>query len=436
MLNKKAGVLLAVLVIVAAGGATALYALSDRDSNSAYHSEDTTGRLSVYGNANNDDYLDSDDIAVLEAIIANPTEVKDHPLADANQDGNVDQRDIDMVKQMIAGETMEIYVLQQYSGSPETVKIDYPITANVCVAGYEALTIMKAIGAKSAICALSGASGNSFDPILYSDVYDLPKIGGTVWTVNTEQIPEYGVKTIITMDSKSYIPNYEVISAADVNIVRITAANGLTSLSGIVTLGFLTQHQETANELIAFYEGIMKTIGEKVNGIGESDRATSLFVTMSNYVEGPLSDYYGSSELAGSNNLADWTDKERQQFKIGEEWLWDEKYQAQFIVHSRALGLGGTVNVQEQWDKYSVYFHDMDAYKNGGYFMLNSALPVVMRIAFMAEQFYPDLFEDGWAEELLQHYFYTFMDNLRDSGYNVSQGNWVVTAANLKQAGS
>ncbi|MDD3233371.1 MAG: hypothetical protein PHT00_04300, partial [Candidatus Methanomethylophilus sp.] len=191
-----------------------------------------------------------------------------------------------------------------------------------------------------------------------------------------------------------------------------------------------------ANELIAFYEGIMKTIGEKVNGIGESDRATSLFVTMSNYVEGPLSDYYGSSELAGSNNLADWTDKERQQFKIGEEWLWDEKYQAQFIVHSRALGLGGTVNVQEQWDKYSVYFHDMDAYKNGGYFMLNSALPVVMRIAFMAEQFYPDLFEDGWAEELLQHYFYTFMDNLRDSGYNVSQGNWVVTAANLKQAGS
>jgi len=92
--NKLYAIIVVAVLIVAGVGAFFLMGSSD----SEYRSTNTDGRLTVLGNANEDDYLDNEDIDTLEKMIGNG---KYTTMADANNDGEVDQKDTDMVKKII-----------------------------------------------------------------------------------------------------------------------------------------------------------------------------------------------------------------------------------------------------------------------------------------------------------------------------------------------
>ena len=63
MANTKVIAIVAVVIIVAAGAGAAVFMLNN-SSDSKYVSTDSTGRLQIMGNANNDDYLDSKDLSL------------------------------------------------------------------------------------------------------------------------------------------------------------------------------------------------------------------------------------------------------------------------------------------------------------------------------------------------------------------------------------
>lgn len=239
----------------------------------------------------------------------------------------------------------------------------------------------------------------------------------------------------IEAQGMNVIPNYQTFEQANIDVIRIEAANGLTSLNGIVTLGFLFDCVEKANEEMEFFDGILKDIAKKLATNPEDKKVSGLFVTMTNYCEGvsTRSEYTGTMEIAGATAVADdnvWEGKARKQFFIGDEWLLKEQFQADFIVHSRGLGLG-EVDKQAQWDTYSVYFKEMNAYKNGNYFLLNSTLSPVLRIAFMATQFYPDVFGEDYAVNLVQEYYDKFITNVKDFDAK-TDATWVITADMVK----
>ena len=430
-MQTKHMALIAIVVVICVAG-VAYFALSGDDGGDEYVSDNTEGRLTVFGNANNDDYINEKDVQAIRDMIAGKIDKTNY--ADANRDGKVDEDDVKFVQDIIKKKADHVYVEQYYNKQVEVKECPYPLT-KVCVVGYETMTVMKSIGAVDKIVCISGAKNESFDPIFYSDIYDLPRIGPDVWNVSIEQLPNYDIDAILAMDGKSYIPNWEQIEKSGKQVIRIQAANGLSSLNGIVTLGFLCDCVDRANKEMEFFDGILDHIEETVGGIKDSDRKTALFVTMSNYVEGPVeaSEYSGTLEIAGAKCLADkdtWGEKARKQFFIGDEWLLKEKYQADFIVHSRGLGLG-EVNLQENWDKYSKYFTEMDAYKEGNYFILNSTLTPVLRIAFMATQFYPDLFGEDYAVKQVQKYYDDFITNVED--FDAKTGaTWIVTSDMVK----
>lgn len=401
---------------------------NDDDGDKRYVSDDDSGRLMVFGNANNDDYIDQKDIDTLKKIISG--ELSETKYADANRDGKVDEKDIQFVQDIIDKKVDKVYVAQIYNKQEQIVDCSYPLE-QVCVSGYETLTVIKSIGAASKVVCLSGLRGDNFNKNFYSDVYDLPQVGPDAWKVDIEKISDYKVQAVVAMDSKAYIPNYETLEQAGIDVIRIQAANGITSLNGIVTLGFLFDCVDKANEEMEFFDGILKDVQQKVATVADSDKVTGLFVTMTNYCEGvsSLSEYTGTMEIAGAKAVADnevWEGKARKQFFIGDEWLLKPQFQADFIVHSRGLGLG-EVDKQKQWDTYSIYFKDMDAYKNGHYFMLNSTLSPILRIAFMATMFYPDLFGEDYAVDKVQQYYDRFITNVQDFDAK-TDGTWVITA--------
>ena len=429
-MNTKLIAILAVVVVCVA--AVGVYVVAGNNGDKKYHSDDDTGRLKVYGNANHDDYLDDKDVAFIEKIIAG-TE-KETKYADANRDGKVDSNDVQYVKDIIDKKVNKVWISQTYNKEEQIVETKYPID-KIAVAGFETITVLKSIGAASRIVALAGASGDSFNQSFYSDVYDLPKCGPDIWHIDPELLSPYKVDAIISMDSKSYIDNYETFEKAGIDVVRIEAAHATNSLAGIVTIGFLLDMVDGANNLMEFFDGILKNIDEKAKAIADADRKTGLFLTMKYYVEGPsaASEYTGTMAFAGAKTLADvypdeWGTKARMTFKLGDDWLLKDKYQADFICLSNALGLDKMTQEQlnAKWADCGQYMDKMDCFPEG-YFILNSTLSPVLRIAFMAMVMYPGVFGENYAYDCTQQYYDKFITNVKD--FNAKEdATWIITS--------
>lgn len=68
--KKTTIILVAVVVVIVAIAAAAIALNNGNDGDDNKKTSKATGRLAVYGNANNDDYLDEDDVKTLEDILA------------------------------------------------------------------------------------------------------------------------------------------------------------------------------------------------------------------------------------------------------------------------------------------------------------------------------------------------------------------------------
>ncbi|MDC7951688.1 hypothetical protein PAA26_06560 [Methanomassiliicoccaceae archaeon COG_1] len=82
--------------------------------------------------------------------------------------------------------------------------------------------------------------------------------------------------------------------------------------------------------------------------------------------------------------------------------------------------------------EYSKYYDDIQTFKDGRYVIMNGYMPAVLRMAYMAELMYPDLYGKGWADGLHQEYIDKFVDNLSEIGYKVVSSQFVITNGSLK----
>ncbi|MDR3074988.1 MAG: hypothetical protein LBU30_02975 [Candidatus Methanoplasma sp.] len=429
-MNKKIIAILCVVILAIAGIATVLI-LNKGGDKLAY---DDRGRLMIFGNANNDDRIDGDDVEYLEAIIAGDKEKT--PLADTNCDGVVDAEDVKAVQGMIelnekiaSGKPYtktEVHYLYPYAGDELVGQLIYPLE-HVAVVGTNVALTLKLIKATDKIeCRMGGV----VDPTLFSDIIAKSEISDSVFQADFERTMQFVAKNgpldaLITLDSQSYVPNHQNFEDAGIKVVRVSASDGLESISGALTLGYLLGLAEESQEYVEFCDDVLGHIASKVNGIKDDKRVTSLSITMSNYISGLSSDFYAATEMAGSKNLADW-DATTKRFNIGDEWLLNEKYDADFLIHMRSMGYG-EVDPDEMWETYSIYFKAMGAYTDGGYYLVNGNMPVALRILYMAHIFYPDLLTEEYLTEKHQYCIDNFLENLAEQNYKVADGTFIIS---------
>ena len=124
--------------------------LTDKSGTAVVSSIDT--KLLVFGNANNDVYLNNDDVTFIQNIVDGKTKWNKtaNPLADTNADGSIDSKDVNLLKQFIAGKTAPMFYLNSYL---DTVKIEFPLTGNVCVSQTLDADMLKIIGKYNLITA-------------------------------------------------------------------------------------------------------------------------------------------------------------------------------------------------------------------------------------------------------------------------------------------
>jgi iron complex transport system substrate-binding protein len=86
-------------------------------------------RLWVYGNANEDDYINEDDVEYLEDIIEGDEDIT--VLADSNCDGEIDDDDVEYLKDIINENDMKIYYVDNYD---KVAVVSWPV--NSIATGY------------------------------------------------------------------------------------------------------------------------------------------------------------------------------------------------------------------------------------------------------------------------------------------------------------
>ena len=139
-MNSKNIMLLAILVAAVAITAVALVVANSSESEkqttngsivgnviAEENLPDSSSRLWVYGNANEDDHLDDFDVAYLQEVLngkKTPTR-----LSDANADGEINNKDIDYLKKLISADSsteIDVYYIDNYI---QVQKVSWPVNS-------------------------------------------------------------------------------------------------------------------------------------------------------------------------------------------------------------------------------------------------------------------------------------------------------------------
>ncbi|MGN0098962.1 MAG: hypothetical protein ACI38Y_06525, partial [Candidatus Methanomethylophilaceae archaeon] len=319
---------IAVVAIIAIGGVGAFLLLNGGDDEVA---KDITGRLQVYGNADNDDHIDSDDLKAFDNMRESWDKEK-YPYADANRNGVLDDGDREIIQKLVDGKTCDVYYV---NGKGEVAQITYPVKT-VGIAGTMVHPVINSLGASDMAMAKCGKS-TSLDPVLDAPTYDLPSIGPKAYEIDKELLGNYNIDAVVTLYSTTYDDVEKALVGTPVQCIRINPESSDMSLNTYLLMGFLLQKTDRADAIVSFYDKYNKIIEDKVSAI--EDKKTTL--TMYSYSMCGT-DYYMTKNTvaAGTINLSDFNDSNTKSLKddMG-AWAAVPKYQADYIIQYEGWGV-------------------------------------------------------------------------------------------------
>ncbi len=375
--------------------------------------DDAYGR--IYGNPDGDTQIDSTDLEIIEAIYDGATTLAKYPLADSNMDGTIDVKDYYMVQQFINGEDVEINVIDV---NGDIGKINCPVTGIFITGGTNMRVVIQVLDMEPYLVA--NATNDYISPTLDKTLYDLRE-DGTITKVTTSATSADWSKLIsragnfsLAVLENSGMSGYAsekgraTFSDWGVDVLQFTVDNYEQLKRSVGTLGILVDSSEQATSFIDMLDYTVETIE---TSLGEKfGTATVMDVVMSNSVSGTSGDYYDLTLLAGGNNLADWTESTRKFDPATDTWLYEERYNPDYLFHFKSMTYGADISKTEI-SNYVHYFDKTKAYLNERYYLINGAIPMPVRMAYMAGIMYSDVFEADWYLELFQDYVDKFAEN-------------------------
>ena len=177
--------------------------------------------------------------------------------------------------------------------------------------------------------------------------------------------------------------------------------DGEKSASSALTLGYLCQSFEKANLYYDWCNEINETIDKKVATLSEKDKKKAMVIFGGRAVSGLGYDYTKALEKAGGINVV--TDFEGYKMFSDDNINFVFNYHPEIVFRIGSIGYGKIVNDADAgipvYEKHFNKFKPMETVKNGNMYLIDFSLPQTLRIAYMAEIMYPDLFGEGFGDE-------------------------------------
>ncbi|MCQ2070137.1 MAG: ABC transporter substrate-binding protein [archaeon] len=294
-MDKKMIAATAVVLVVVIAGASAFFMLSGKDAPKDEITIDdlakTGNYLKIFGNANGDYLLDNDDVKIIQDYIDGKTDKKDllavqesdnkknFYLADANCDGVVDKKDIDVLKGIIdrSGEYMNIIDtfghLLKVPLKIDRIACDYFATAEILnMVGVQD----KIVGASKALIVLgdyylSGVKDISkvvnFNSRTGSgtDFEALAKADPQVWVVSEDYGPKYAGNTnavVIGLDTLVF------------DFDNILASSPIMSA---LLAGYIFNQPQKGIDYVDWYLKTWNMLNDKTKDLKAEDRPTVFY---------------------------------------------------------------------------------------------------------------------------------------------------------------
>ncbi len=273
-MNKNVIIAIVVVAVVAVAAAAVVMMNNDGDDDNVSVKK-ATGRLTVYGNANNDDYLNKEDVTTLKSILDDISkggewDYKLYPYADTNVDGKITQADLDYLQNLLdkdnylkTGKKIDMFYMN-YNGT--TSCVSYPIapTDTIGTNWYYGFYDAMACGCYDRITAgTTRAQGYGQD--MFPGCDKLFTIG-TAGNFDVELVMKSGVKVLLGSTSQTVYDDMKKIGV-DVIMLRGSgvSTSGMDVISNIITMGVLMSCEDAAYEYMEFFDKVLKMIADKTD---------------------------------------------------------------------------------------------------------------------------------------------------------------------------
>lgn len=413
-MNSKILTVVVVVILAVAGIAVYFTYGGDKEVEAS-----NTSRLNICGNADMNDYLDSKDIEYTRGIISGERERT--PLSDANNDGVVDEKDIDQINKIINKTANRINYLDinnkyAFVSLPiKSVAVQYwPVMYGLVAVGAEDIvdyvdsSILKAIGAGQYGTKLKNAGIETFGSGFH-DSYDF------------EKMISIGVDTIVCGSADIYFLKIEdrFNENTRLNVIRLPFWEADSVESAYLTLAYLLNDQKYIDKAYAYVDyvdGIKETINAGLNKVSKKADILVTYVGVKDTsldveIECRGSGSYECSVIAGMNNLASYLNSsgilssDSMYFHTDQEYLISKN--PDYIMILSGSGLFKTTADQKvAYDKSTTYLTTTSAYKDGNIILSSSGLtsgmfqsPISLMLACTV---YQDAFKDVDSNAYLQ----------------------------------
>ncbi|MBR2254330.1 MAG: ABC transporter substrate-binding protein, partial [Candidatus Methanomethylophilaceae archaeon] len=362
---------------------------------------------------------------------------------DADADGKITSKDVDIVGNIIAGKPATVKYIDIYG---RTATVSYPVShSRIGVSYWQQAELATLLGCWSDVVLASQSTTSS-----NSHRYDTSNIQKDFKgsNITTELILECNCDLVIASQGKSEVVDAAVAGRSTITPFYVDVSKSSTYVSTVLTLGVLINENQKAQAYADYVNGIMDKISE---GMGKVDKKAESVVTLmyanqstrANIIIecegtgaadmiGLISDVYDSSNKSTSNY----------RLEVEKDWFIENcGKEFQFIIVQQegtdTKKVDDTYYTPQMYnDRFeeAVTYYDMtSAYKNGeilGTTYSYNSFGGFANLMYLAYLLYPDVFseEDGW--KALQDYF----DNFTTAKIDVKkQGGWYYTGTEYKE---
>ena len=369
--------------------------------------------LGIFGNANEDETINMQDVTYTELIIL---EYRDETeLSDAKHDNKINMQDVTQIELIILGKEKELTVLDS---TDRTITVKMPVERVIPLHMRHAGTVC-VLGADDAVVGVDSTVVSRGR--LFPELSMLQSIG-TVRAPDLEQILTLDPDLVITFTNFPDPTTLEDKLPGTIPVVRMDLSR-VDSLPGeVAMLGYVLGSGEVAAEYLAWYEGYVDLVKERVADIADEDKVTVFMEREKKTGGDPLVRWAYASEtgytdlctVAGGINIAE--EQIGYPGDVEVEWVIEQNPE---VVTGLSYKGGYEVDDDTAMRAYHEEIKNLPGFENvmaaqndrvhiiSGDFSIGAQLPI--GIVTVAKWLYPDRFDDLNPDEIHEEFLTEFM---------------------------
>jgi len=376
--------------------------------------------LEIFGNANEDDIINMQDLTYTEQIIL---EYKDQTqFADAKYDDKINMQDVTQIELIILGREKEMTFLDIFG---EAEMVNKPIE-RLAHLGWRGLEMTRVLGARDIVV----CTGLPMIPKLsafYPEISKLPNAGG--WepeSIDYEMVLSLKPDAVAT----NLEANWAVTAGGlekkrmfekklpGIPIICLNMREPDVLLKNVRTYGYIIDKEDEAEEFIDWYEGYLNEYMTRTERLSVDEKPRVYFEHGTYKSKGSADRLAQAFLLVGGRNIVDEIDPNITDIVVDPEWVIVQN--PEFIFRSVGSALSGYATDdpsemaevrQEIMERPELY--NIDAVKNGhvytmSFWVLGGAGNTIVGAAYMGKLLHPDIFDDMDPQAIQQEYVNKF----------------------------